>query len=515
MQLRYISVPALIAEAHGDPWSANRSMQAGRPIQIAELAEAFHDAGRCTTEASAAFGNARRRFEASWNRGRSDHPINDSAEVQRATQSLGVPANQLPMIAVDLENIAAALAEVQKTGAVSISTLEACLQQIDGDVGEALEVERVGHLTAAELTLVDQHIHDLETEAIIATKSTLGKLQALLSDYSDYLQASLTTLRVQDGYDPAPIQGLDADGQPSNGDQDQDQDQDQQAVGQYISTQRTPDEALVNDPATTAGDKSDAAARLRDYATATSPTADTEARRLAGERIGDFAMAHFIGPLPVNPILGGDARGRALMRLGWQKKLEQGFSVAPPMAPDQATQMLDNAEQQARAVVTGLAVKGLEAQGMSHSGAMTVVRKTSRGIPWADVAKQQGQIMSLSSAGINGMLAARGGRHAVDAFTPADVVAFEKVAKTLNRGGNLTELILAGNDWRNGASLTTTVAKTTGSIAGGWLGSVAGGATLGTVIGPEGAFAGAVIGAALFGYGGERAGEVIGGLLDK
>lgn len=114
MQLRYISIPLLVAEAGGDPWAINHSLQVGRPAQIADLAEAFHAAGRCTAESSAAFDDARRRFEASWNRENSDHPINDSAEVQRVAKSLGAQSLQLPKIAVDLENIAAALSSAQR-----------------------------------------------------------------------------------------------------------------------------------------------------------------------------------------------------------------------------------------------------------------------------------------------------------------------------------------------------------------------------------------------------------------
>lgn len=88
MQLRHINIRALIAEAGGDPWAIEHSLHAGRPAQIAELAEAFHAAGRCTAEANAAFEEARRRFEASWNRENGEHPINDSAEVQRVTAAL-------------------------------------------------------------------------------------------------------------------------------------------------------------------------------------------------------------------------------------------------------------------------------------------------------------------------------------------------------------------------------------------------------------------------------------------
>ena len=44
MQLRYMSIPHLIAEAGGDPWAIDKSLQAGRPAQISDLAQAFHDA---------------------------------------------------------------------------------------------------------------------------------------------------------------------------------------------------------------------------------------------------------------------------------------------------------------------------------------------------------------------------------------------------------------------------------------------------------------------------------------
>ncbi len=209
MQLRYISIPALVGEAGGDPWAINQSLQAGRPAQISDLAEAFHAAGRCTAESSAAFDDARRRFEASWNRENGDHPINDSAEVQRVTKSLGAQSLQLPKIGVDLENIAAALAEAQRTGAVLISALEGQLRQLDSEIGQVVELEKQPHLSAAERSAVDASISGLEQQAIDDTKSALGQLESLRDGYSDYLQRSLATLRT-DGLDPETILGLDA-----------------------------------------------------------------------------------------------------------------------------------------------------------------------------------------------------------------------------------------------------------------------------------------------------------------
>ncbi|QBC84519.1 hypothetical protein B6K05_007300 [Mycobacterium avium subsp. hominissuis] len=116
MQLKWLSVTELIAEAGGDPWAINQSLQAGSPSQISSLAEAFHGAGRHTAEADHAFEQARKRFDAAWNHQNGDHPINDSAEVQRLVKSLGAQSEQLPKIGTDLENIAAALAEAQKAG---------------------------------------------------------------------------------------------------------------------------------------------------------------------------------------------------------------------------------------------------------------------------------------------------------------------------------------------------------------------------------------------------------------
>src|ERR1700758_1523469 len=195
MQLRYINVPALIAEAGGDPWAINQSLQVGRPARISDLAEAFRAAGRCTAESGAAFDEARRRFDAAWNHQNGDHPINDSAEVQRTVKSLGAQSLQLPKIGTDLENIAAALAEAQRAGAGLISTLEGQLQQLDNEIGEAVDAEKDVHLTAGEKRLLDQHITDLEDEAIADTKSALTQVESVRDGYSNYLNGSLAMLR--------------------------------------------------------------------------------------------------------------------------------------------------------------------------------------------------------------------------------------------------------------------------------------------------------------------------------
>ncbi|EUA42909.1 hypothetical protein I552_7650 [Mycobacterium xenopi 3993] len=188
VQLQNIDLGKLIAAAGGDPWQINASLQSGRPAQIAELGQAFHNAGQCTAEADNAFVEAYRRFESSWNRDNGDHPINDSAEVQRTIRSLRGQAAQLPKIAVDLENIAASLAEAQRTCGVLISTLEAQLTDIDRRIGAAEELDRTGNLSAADQEAVDQLINSLELQAIDDTKSTLAS-------YSPFEPATRTICR--------------------------------------------------------------------------------------------------------------------------------------------------------------------------------------------------------------------------------------------------------------------------------------------------------------------------------
>lgn len=209
MLLCFISVRQLVAEAGGDPWAVNRTLQRGHPGQISSLAQAFHDAGRSTTEAEAAFGEARRRFEASWNRENGDHPINDAAEVRRATQSLGVQAAMLPKIASDLEGVAANLAESQRSAAGEIANLERQLEKVDHQLGDALGMENASDLSMTQSMALGQVILDLEQRAIDVTVAALHGVEAIRDRYSGQLQRSMKSLRVEDGYDAGLIGGLD------------------------------------------------------------------------------------------------------------------------------------------------------------------------------------------------------------------------------------------------------------------------------------------------------------------
>lgn len=212
MRLRHISVAQLVAEAGGDPWGINASLQSGRPAQISFLAKSFHDAGQLTSEAESAFTEARRRFEAAWNRDNGDHPINDAAEVQRATGSLGVQVAQLPKIAVDLELVAAVLAEAQRAAAGRIRMLEGQLEAVDLELGEAYALRESRHLPMPHELALDGIIGDLEQRAIDDTTTALREVERIREMYSDLLHRLTTRMRVQDGYDAAitAFDGLDA-----------------------------------------------------------------------------------------------------------------------------------------------------------------------------------------------------------------------------------------------------------------------------------------------------------------
>ncbi len=493
--LVHISVAALIGEAGGDPWKVDETLQSGDPGAIADLGRAFYSAGACTAETYAEFEQAQQRFRASWNRENGEHPINDSAEVQRATTRLMVQRDQLPAIGADLSNIAANLAEAQRFSGMQVENLNTQLHYIDALIDQAL-----AH---------DQDTSALEDNAIAATSGVLHQVEALRDDYGAKLEASLTDLRAEHGYDPAPIEDVDGDGQPGS------EQRGRESTDYYDANQRAKDEALVNSDGPMTQEKADAAARLRDFATATNPAADADARRLAGERLDDFRMAHFVGPLPKDPILGGDARSRAQGRLDLQRKLEQGLYGLPPMSADQATVQLDEGEQFARSLTVKQAVDALERQGMSPAGAATTVSELSDGVTLAELTKGLTTYGGAAGSGIEvyGDTASTG-RHAIGALSAADAEALSTIGKRMGAVGAAVEIVMAGRALEAGAPMGQTVGETAGSIGGGYLAGVGAWALAGSAIGPEGAVAAAIVGSIVLGWGGGKLGGWVGSQFD-
>ena len=214
--------------AGGNPWKINESLQSGRPTQIGDMGQAFRNAGQATQEADRAFTNARNQLD-SWVRDNGQHPMTNSAEVQRTINGLHLQADQLPRIAVDLETIAASLAQAQSTAAGYIDRLDTRLQTLDDWIGQAEDLIKQDEQLLAQaddeddvseieddIERLQQYITDCEHEAVDDTKSTLHGLEQLRDQYADGLKKAKAHLNT-DGLDPNALYGLDGEA-PKPGD---------------------------------------------------------------------------------------------------------------------------------------------------------------------------------------------------------------------------------------------------------------------------------------------------------
>ncbi|BBY59107.1 hypothetical protein MSAR_22430 [Mycolicibacterium sarraceniae] len=350
----------------------------------------------------------------------------------------------------------------------------------------------------------DQDTSALEDNAITATSGVRHQVEALRDDYGTKLDAALTDLRAEHGYNPAPIQDIDGAGEPGA------EQRGRESTDYYDANQRAKDEALVNSGGPLTPEKADAAARLRDFTTATNPTADPDARKLAGERLDDFRMAKFVGPLPKDPILGGDARTRARSRLDLQRQLEHGLYGLPPMTPDQATQQLDEGEQFGRVVAVKQAIFALTSQGMSEDGAKLVIN---------DLLHRAGDITQYTGPTAAGVDAyAKGipsGAHAKleDLLSPADAGKWAHIAGRVGKYGDLIDLVSAISDRAQGGS-NEELGSALGGLAGGSAAAWGAAAVAGSFTGPWTTAAIVIAASVVGGLGGEQVGGGIGSMFD-
>ena len=213
-------------------------------------------------------------------------------------------------VAADLQNIAATLAEAQRSGHVSISDLNARLVQIDNtDRGRDRASpgrRRPAGLVGAEDRRDRRH------------QRSLGEMTAVRDAYGSKLDEAELDMAA-DGYDMDAIAGRRGRRHAVRAGSGAG------AAEPYDETQRAADEALVNSGGPMTPEMQAAAARLRDFGTVNDPNANPYAKQYAGERLGDYNMSRFVGPLPVDPVLGTDARQQAQSRLEFQQKLEAGL----------------------------------------------------------------------------------------------------------------------------------------------------------------------------------------------
>lgn len=484
-KLKWISVPRLIAAA-GDPWQIDRSLQSGRPGAIADLSRAFVAAGGCTQETFTEFTAAQARFRESWYRGMGPHPINDSSDVQIATTGLTGQRLALPEIGLALAGIAADLAETQRFSRSDINALNSELRYVDALIDQALR-----H---------DHDMSELEDSAITMTGHAYERIDSLREDYSSKLAQASTKLRNNYEYDPAAIDGIDGDDRPSLEQRGHD------STEWYGANQRSKDEALVMNPNISPDEQTSAATRLRDYAAASGPQANSESGTLASERLDDFRMANFPGPLPHDPLIGGDARDRARNRLAQQRNLELGVIGTPPMTPDQATQFLNKSEQYGRVKATQQAIAALRNIGMSKEGAWKAVSEFIHAGTEINgyVMESENPLTGYAAQPPNGRFAA-----IAESLAPDDAAKWGRLTSRLSHVGDAIELTTAIADKANGGSW-----EDFGGSAGGVAGGLGAGFATAAWVAPINPIAGVAI-AVLAGVAGGEAGEAVGGWVGK
>jgi len=193
--LIHLSAGDLIAAAGGDPWQVNDGLQAGDAGAINAQADAFHAAAGSATEVEDDFESAKQRFEKGWRHNGAEHPINESAEVTRATTALKLQKPQLAKIALDLETVAAALATAQRSCDADIAALDSNLHRIDDEIG------------AAEAA--NQNTQALHDAAVGAVRTALGDVQNGRAGYVAAMASAKSSLAAVTGEAP---QGADGDG---------------------------------------------------------------------------------------------------------------------------------------------------------------------------------------------------------------------------------------------------------------------------------------------------------------
>lgn len=200
-----LSVGDLIAAAGGDPWKVNDELQAGDPGAINDHADAFHAAAGSATEVESDFQSAKQRFEKGWKHNGAEHPINESAEVTRATTALQLQKPQLAKIALDLETVAAGLATAQRTSDADIAALDAKLHEIDDAISAARAAEQDS-----------QALHNAAVEAV---RTTLGEVQGVRNGYVATMKSAQPAMAIVKAYEDGSKEASEAPGlTPTKGD---------------------------------------------------------------------------------------------------------------------------------------------------------------------------------------------------------------------------------------------------------------------------------------------------------
>ncbi len=416
---------------------------------------------------------------------------------------------EIAEIAVDLEKIAAGLATAQRNSGAEITKLNNDLNEIDDQIIDAINN--------------NQDPSGLHAEATAAVGASLARITSIQSTYNSVLTEAASKMATSTGYTPEAIDNIDGvAGSPSAAAQQYDK-----------SGQRAKDQALVDKaraeqrkgaydpnspgrPGYMTEEEAAAAQRLHDYDSITQPfgASSPESQHLAGERLDDFAKTQIVGPLPVDPVFGRDARAQAKARLDLIQAVQHGQVPwhTERTTIDEATRIVDQTQAADRAFILANVRGGLIESGMSPEGATTFVESVSQGgaIPQEiiDAANTSSKVLAGEGHGALGAAkAAPTGGHWGDRlpWSAQDVEALKSIGKHVGGVGNLITFGTGLYDWHNGADLGEVVAKGAGGWAGAWAGGAPAAALGGTLAGPPGAFVLGLIGGTAGAFGGEWA----------
>ena len=514
------------AAAGADPWKLNQELQAGKAGAINDLADAFYQSGMHVKEADDEFATAKKRFKDAYRVDDSEHPINESNLVKEASTALAGHPEELSRIAVNLEQVAAALATAQRDCDAEIAALDAKLHQIDDDLTAARTNPEFATMIAQGADEVFLHAAREATKVAVEQIQTFrGAYQGKLNEAEASMLGAGDLLNEIDDMDGvagnAPMeiaQRYEQSGQRARDQELVDKARAEGRTGFYLANASSgPGTGSMTQK------EGEALARLRDYTTITDPAHDyrhslderDEASQLAGQRLDDYMVANSTGPVPKDPVLGGDARTRAQARLQLQHDIENGQLSwhQNHTFPDEATQLMNELEARDRAQAIAGLQNQLQAAGMSEAGAVHAADSMSRGIippELVEGASAAGKPIAAGERAFN-LYADRvpvdDWKPNVNPYSAGDVEALRNIGGKLGVAGNIIDIGVGVYELNHGAPFGEVAAKTGGGMAGAWaLGAL--GAQGGAVVaGPPGAFLGALVLGTVGGVWGEDAGE--------